>query len=92
MSQAVKWAKLFESPAIPDVGMGLTPTLPPSNSLMKGVIMTLQDTGAILLEWKQNGKVRRHLIGAANVKDVTLADEEPAPEAKAPSGKSRKEV
>lgn len=67
MARSVVWAKLKSVLFIPG-GLGQIPdTLPPGNKTLKGLKMTLEDSGCLYLEWEEGAYTKGYTVGSDNV-------------------------
>lgn len=70
MPKPVLQAQLYEGFFIQGVGE-LPKTLPPQNKTLSNFAMTMQDNGALLVEWDEGAYRKSFTLGAASVKVAT---------------------
>jgi hypothetical protein len=70
MPKPVVQAQLYEGFFIHGVGE-LPKTLPPQNKTLSNFAMTLQDNGALFVEWDEGAYRKSFTLGAASVKVAT---------------------
>ena len=70
MSKPVIHAQLYEGFFVHGVGE-IQKTLPPQNKTLSNLVMTLQDNGALLIEYDEANYRKSFTLGAASVKVAT---------------------
>lgn len=75
MNKRVTWAKLHTTFFIPGVGT-MSDTLPNPAKTLDGFEMYLQDSGSLLIKWRDGKYSKSFLVGAATVVGALLVPEE----------------
>ena len=71
MGKPVIYAHLHTGFFIPGMKQGnFTDTLPPTNKTLTNFRMTLEESGALFLQWEEGKYTTSFTVGAANVKGV----------------------